>query len=254
MGHINDRFDALARKRKQQQFRAQFDDSGAKIIHIDSAIGTAPGEISSKSIREQLPTDSSEIVVRIHSEGGAVFESFCVFDLLAAYPGKKRCEVSSIALSAGSLLLCAFNDVSVTENSHVMLHNPHMEDADTSQSDRALLGSLGERMVEIYAKRTRKPSSEIRRLMQAETWMNATEAVRFGIADRVIDPAKRVAAKATPKRIVAKATPQPSATARWKEKIEAKVAAGTPRAAAIMKVNQENPGLRQRMLDEVNGR
>lgn len=43
-----------------------------------------------------------------------------------------------------------------------------------------------------------------------------------------------------------------SATARWKTAIEAKLKAGVPRAQAILAADKENPGLRERMLREVN--
>ena len=49
-------------------------------------------------------------------------------------------------------------------------------------------------------------------------------------------------------------TGKPSASARWKDLIQAKVASGVPRADAIMKVDTENPGLRTQYLSEVNAR
>jgi signal peptide peptidase SppA len=42
------------------------------------------------------------------------------------------------------------------------------------------------------------------------------------------------------------------ALAEWNEKVAAKVAAGVPRDKALVAVNRENPGLRERMLAEVN--
>lgn len=54
---------------------------------------------------------------------------------------------------------------------------------------------------------------------------------------------------------VAKATSIPTVAARdaWKAKVESKVSAGLTRPKAVMAVNRENPGLREQMLEEVNG-
>jgi hypothetical protein len=45
----------------------------------------------------------------------------------------------------------------------------------------------------------------------------------------------------------------PSARASWFAKIDAKVSAGIPKSKATQIVNKENPGLREQMLEEVNG-
>ncbi len=44
------------------------------------------------------------------------------------------------------------------------------------------------------------------------------------------------------------------AKARWQFAINQKIAAGIPRGQAVMQANTENPGLRESMLAEVNGR
>lgn len=44
------------------------------------------------------------------------------------------------------------------------------------------------------------------------------------------------------------------AKARWQAAINQKITTGTPRAQAVQQVNRENPGLRESMLAEVNGR
>src|SRR5690606_7488257 len=46
----------------------------------------------------------------------------------------------------------------------------------------------------------------------------------------------------------------PSAKAQWSTAVAAKIAAGLPKSKAVSLVNKENPGLREKMLKEVNGR
>lgn len=242
---IDAHFNALARQRKAAEIRAQFTASGERIIHLDADIGQAQGELSAKWLREQMPTDGSPVVLQVHCAGGSVFEGFAMLDVLAAYPGKVKAVVSSLAASAASMLLCGCSEIEISPNGFVMLHDSHMAgDTETSPSERELINRLNENMIEIYAKRTRKPASEIRRAMASEKWLNATEAVRFGLADKIVDPARRAVAKASPKRIVAKATPQPSAVARWNTAVSA--------CGNVSLANRQYPGFREQMLKEVN--
>lgn len=46
----------------------------------------------------------------------------------------------------------------------------------------------------------------------------------------------------------------PTAQARWNAAVEAKVSAGIPKASAIMAVDKSHPGLRLKMLAEINKR
>ena len=51
-----------------------------KVIRIDGVIGTGEGEVSAAMVRSQLPTNGQPIEVKIHSEGGNVFEGFAIHD------------------------------------------------------------------------------------------------------------------------------------------------------------------------------
>jgi hypothetical protein len=70
---------------------------------------------------------------------------------------------------------------------------------------------------------------------------------------RVLVEAK-AAARGGVKPIAKAKTSGPSARVRWSSAIDAKVAAGIPRAKAILAIEKEQPGLRTAMLAEVNAR
>ncbi len=263
-------FNAVARHRKHAQFQEEAKQAayeirlekiraeqanGPKMIWIDAPIGQEPGELSARWLRGQLPIDGREVTLQVHCEGGSVFEALAMIDVLTSYRGKVRAVVSSMALSAASLLLTACDDVQVTSNSYLMLHNSRMDDAELSPTEADLLDSLNERMVGMYAARSRQPASEIRRMMADETFLDANESVRLGFADKVVTASNlRIVARAIPKRIVAQIkTPSRTATARWREAVDAK-AATTTRAKAILAVDKEQPGLRLKMIAEANKR
>ena len=245
--NIDQHFNALRR----QRIRAELS-SGSKTIWIDSPIGQEPGELSAKWLRSQLPTDGSGVVLQVHCEGGSVFEALAMIDVLTSYRGQKKAIVSSMALSAASLLVTGCDEIEVTPNAYLMLHNSHMDDAELSETEADLLGSLNERMVGMYATRSRQPASKIRQMMEAETFLDANQSVRLGFADRVVSPSTlRIAARAIPKRIVARMkTPAQTATSTATAKWSAAVSA----CGSVSLADKKHPGLRLKMLKEVNSR
>jgi ATP-dependent protease ClpP protease subunit len=223
-----------------------------KTIRVDAPIGQESGELSAKWLRSQLPTSGEDITLQIHCEGGSVFEGFAMLDILAAYPGKVRAIVSSMALSMGSVLLTACDEVSATENAYFMLHDCHMDGNEVTDSEAKLLGSLSERLVTMYAGKMRKPASVVRQMMAVETFLNASEAVSCGLADKIVDASRlQISARAIPRRIVARIRASlpvgKTATARWRSAV---LASG----GNVTLANKQNPGLRLKMLAEVNER
>ena len=231
-----------------------------KTIRIDAPIGQAAGELSAKWFRSQLPTTGEDVTLYVHCEGGSVFEGFAMMDIMAAYPGKISAIVSSMALSMGSVLLTECDEVMATENAYLMVHNAHMDSEEMTPSEQKLIRSLSDRMVNLYARRMRKPANVVREMMAAETFLNASEAVSCGLADKIVDASRlQISARAIPSRIVARiraasAThPGATATARWKAAVDA-MAVTMPRAKAIMEVDKTHPGLRQQFVAEFNKR
>ena len=226
-----------------------------KTIRIDGPIGQEPGEISAKWFRSQLPADGSPVEVKFHSEGGSVFEAFAMFDAVKSYSGRKTATVESMAFSAASLLLCAFDDVAISPNGYTMVHAPYFDSEELPKSERDLLASLREKMVGIYSQKTRKPIGTIQRLVDEETFFDAEASISLGIVNRVARASSAVMAQ-MPVRILAKikaASRGASAQARWRAAVDAK-AATMPKAAAIIAVDKSHPGLRAAMLREVNAK
>ncbi|WP_430451687.1 Clp protease ClpP [Rhodopirellula europaea] len=222
------------------------------IIRINAPIGEDIGELSAKWLQSQFPTDNSPIECRLHSPGGSVLEAFAMIDELKAYRGKKTAVVSAMAFSAASLLLSAFDEVEITPNGYVMIHQPHFEDDGPTRSERSFLGSLGGRMVGIYCEQTGKSADIIHRMMSEERYFDAEAAIDFGLADRVRTGLTTAVAR-VPQRVVAmaKAKETTTATQRWRAAV-AEASKTMPRAKAMVYVDKTEPGLRRRMIEEAN--
>jgi ATP-dependent protease ClpP protease subunit len=159
-----------------------------KEIRIDGVIGTGEDEVSAAWVKSQMPTTGEPIRVSFHTEGGSVFEGFAIHDIFASYAGPKVAAVESTAFSIGSYIITAFDDVEMSPNSYLMLHNPRINiegDDEELSAKSGMIAKLKTTMVEGYAKRSGKTTDEIQAILKAETYFNATDAVAFGLADRV---------------------------------------------------------------------
>lgn len=169
-----------------------------KNIRIDGVIGQCDGEISAEWFRSQLPENGTEpIRVSIHSEGGSVFEGFAIHDAIASYAGPKSAAIESTAFSIASYIAMAFDDIEMSPNAYLMLHNPRIEiegDDEELTARAGMMSSLKGNMVNAYASRCGKTPEEIQAILKAETYFNATDAVSIGLADRIA--AKAIKARA----------------------------------------------------------
>lgn len=162
-----------------------------KQIRIDGVIGQGENEISAELIRSQLPENGTDpIRVSFHTEGGSVHEGFAIHDALASYSGPKTAAVESTAFSIGSFILTAFDDVEMSPNAYLMLHNPRIEiegDDEELAASASVIAKLKSSMVQCYSSKSGKTPEEITAILKAETYMNATEAIANGFANRITE-------------------------------------------------------------------
>ena len=162
--------------------------------------GVIGEDVLAKDVKNALDgmDQAQPLVVRIHSEGGAVNEGLAIYDAIKAYAGPKRAVIESAAFSIASHIAMAFDDVEITENGYLMIHNPHMEVGgdDVAHAQAAeVLGKLKESMVTAYSQKTGKPREEVLAVMANETWINAREALAGGYVSRIMPPQLKAVAK-----------------------------------------------------------
>jgi ATP-dependent protease ClpP protease subunit len=168
-------------------------------IKLYGAIGY-PG-ITSATFKSLLADcdPSQELVIRIDSEGGSVFDGLGIHDAITAWPGPVRAIVESSAFSIASFIAMAAGRVEITENGYLMLHNPYTVtegDSEELQKQADLLGKLSDSMVTAYATKTGKSRKEVEAVMRAETWLDAREAQASGFVDLILPTARKSVAVA----------------------------------------------------------
>lgn len=188
-------------------------------ILLYGEIGVDVTSTDVKTVLASMDTDD-ELVVRIDSPGGSVFQGFSIQEAIAQYPGPKRAVVESAAMSIASYILTAFDDVAIARNGYVMIHNPNLQlegDDEAFTKAAADLTKYKATMIADYADRTGKSQDEVLEMMKAETYLNADEAIEMGFATSKTEP--------VPSRVVTAKTKQ-MPTAVRKSLADAKAARG----------------------------
>lgn len=133
---------------------------------------------------------ASEIVLKINSPGGDVFDGIAIYNDLVDHPARVTVQVTGLAASAASVIAMAGEQIEMAANAHMMIHNAWVlaignknvlrEVADT-------LEGIDESLADTYEARTGAARTDIVALMNQEKWMRAKEAVELGFADAQMD-------------------------------------------------------------------
>jgi len=154
------------------------------------------GVTAKQFIGDLKAIDATAIKLAINSPGGAVFDALAIYNALRQHPASVEVTIMGVAASAASIIAMAGDTVVMPENAFMMIHNPlnmAYGNADDLREMADVLDKIGASLVGIYAKRTGLPEDEIKALLDAETWLNADEAVLKGFADE-LQPELKVAA------------------------------------------------------------
>lgn len=173
-------------------------------VWIYGVIGEPNDGITAKQFREVVSSIRSpkQTVFRINSEGGLTGDGLAIYESIKRMPGRKIVEIDGIALSAGSLIAMAGDEIRIAENGMMMIHEPWDVASGNSAQMRRKADQLDKWrsvVLPIYSGRTGLDRENVSAMMAAETWMDSGEAVKLGFADSVtgrvavaakFDPAK----------------------------------------------------------------
>ena len=147
-----------------------------------------------------------KLIVRMNSYGGDANVANVIHNRLrelARAGMKTTCIVDGVAMSGGSLIMCACDTMKVNPSSLIMIHNAwqflfggYNVDELLAAADK--LDAADRMQAAIYVRKTGLSEEEIRGMMRETTYMTGTEAVEKGFADELIEDAEplRIAASA----------------------------------------------------------
>lgn len=138
-----------------------------------------------------------DILVRLNTPGGDVFDGMAIFNSLANHKGKVTIRIEALAASMGSVLAMAGKEIQAYSNTMMMIHDPWIYTAGNQYELREmadLLEKISGNMLDVYAGRSKIGKREMKEIMKAETWYTAKEAKEKGFIDTILETGK--AAKA----------------------------------------------------------
>jgi ATP-dependent Clp endopeptidase proteolytic subunit ClpP len=170
-------------------------DAAAKSVELD--IYEPIGEdlfhegVTASAVRQTLKQnfDAKQITLRINSPGGNVIDGFAIYNLLAQHPARVIAYVDGLAASMASVILMAADEINIAANAQVMIHDPSGVARGRAKDlvrAASMLDQMRDAIADAYVARAGVARDEVLRLMDAETWLSAKDAVRLGFADTIV--------------------------------------------------------------------
>jgi len=135
-----------------------------------------------------LPADTAEIVVRINSPGGDVFEGVGIYNALVNSGKRIVVKIDSLAASIASIIAMAGDEISIAGNGQMMIHRAWTfayGNAEDFLKEAATLESIDGSIIDTYAARTGQTADDLKPMLSAETWLDAKTALEKGFVDKV---------------------------------------------------------------------
>ena len=136
----------------------------------------------------------SPVIAAFNSIGGDLFDGLAMHNALSRLGERCTGRIDALAASAASVAVCGAHKVVIAANAMLMIHNPWTYASGDAEDFRKVADALDQTMEAIIAAyKAKAPNiddAELRRMVNAETWLTANEAVALGLADEVGDGIK----------------------------------------------------------------
>jgi len=174
-----------------------------RVIFVGGVIDDAAANVLIAQMLFLSNEDSkSDIHLYINSPGGAISAGLAVYDTMQFL----RCEVATYcvgqAASMAAVLLAGGKAGKrlMLKNSRVLLHQPLLTGVLTGPAtdldiEAKEILRLRARLYKILSDHTAQPAERIESDCDRNLWLEADEAIKYGLADRVIQKAPEIAGK-----------------------------------------------------------
>lgn len=170
------------------------------------------------------------VTVHINSPGGDVMAGAEIYSALREHSmngeGRITVIVTALAASAASIIAMAGDEILMHPVAYMMIHNPWtiaMGDAKELRKTARTLDEISEGLIAAYQQRTGKDREELKKLLDAETWMSAATCVDEGFADAMLGVSHPAAASLTKDSIQRSHPTKMSAKAHGVQEIAARI-------------------------------
>ncbi|MGF1509110.1 MAG: ClpP family protease [Myxococcota bacterium] len=166
----------------------------SRIVQISGAVGsTMAHEVNRQLLALEREDPEAPVYLYINSPGGEINSGFSIYDTARFIQPEVYSVVTGLAASMGSLIaLCAEQKNRLAfPNAKFLIHQPLISGVLTGPaSDLAIhakdIIKTKQKINELYAKETGRPIEQIVEATDRDHWMDAHEALDFGLISRVV--------------------------------------------------------------------
>ena len=191
------------------------------------------------------------LTIRMNSYGGDAIVANVIHNRIRELSRggmKTTCIVDGVAMSGGSLIMCACDTVEVNPSSLIMIHNAWQflfggYNVDDLLKVADSLDAADRMQCAIYVRKTGLSEEEIRGMMRETTYMTGMEAAEKGFADKIMEEAQplQIAASADRRSIyVGRRTLHLAPGMTAPENLESIEPAASWKARMLHKINKKN--------------
>jgi len=155
-----------------------------KTIRLDGVVGW---EITADYLSYQMEGET-DIKLVINSGGGDVLEGFSIYNLIKDFTGSITAQVD-FAASMASVIAMAGDTITMKDSSSItMIHRPWGMSGGNSEDLRKHadnLDKMEDMLLNLYVAKSGMNRDELSQLLADETYMDAKEALAFGLIDEI---------------------------------------------------------------------
>lgn len=168
-----------------------------RVIFIDGEINANSASIIIAELIHLANEDpAADIALYINSPGGSVYDGLAIIDTMNYIKPDIATYGIGVQASFGAVLLAngAKGKRHMLPHARVMMHQPHGGGSQGQITDQEISLKEGialkELLIDIMAKNTSQKRDKIKRDMERDYWLNASDAKAYGLIDHVIEKAK----------------------------------------------------------------
>ena len=151
-------------------------------------------DITEKLLYLEVDAPGKEITFYINSPGGSITAGMAIYDTMKLITSPITVVVTGMAASMGSILLCGASEGRrlLYPHSRVLIHQPLISGrmigpASDINIQAKEMEKLRQELNQILATSSGQPLEQINKDTDRDFYLNAQEAIAYGLADRIVD-------------------------------------------------------------------
>lgn len=140
----------------------------------------------------QREDPEKEIAMYVNSNGGSVTDGLALYDAMQVLSCPIRTVCVGMAASMGAVLFASGHTREIFPHGRVMIHDPLLSGGISGSALKIHrtakdLMEMRELMAKILSKHTKQKLPTVYEKTAVDSYFNASEAVEFGLADKIVD-------------------------------------------------------------------